>query len=258
MKSKIHFATLVLLLVPLQLFNLILFMIIWQVSTTISALLVGASFSAKRKRLAWAILLTSPIFFLPFLSLIDGISDYYDGTANYGKHSGFFAGERRNLDPVYRCYPRNAGCCRTSAEPFFDEPRDFAVHYLTQWFGPMRGAYQGPYPSKLEAFKVIKEKGQTISAAQILSGKFNVDGTSIEFPTKRIDDAIWPLKIEKQDQVSLVLLENQCLIISKVPAPGHEYYNLRDLWQPAVLIDLTKQERFALYEKPPYEIFQQQ
>ena len=257
MEAFFKAGTLVLIVLLFQFFNNIAFFMFWPVSVVISIILVVVAFFQKRKRLAWTLLLSSPIIFIPISSLIGGTLGYFNGSAEIRGH-GLWEGERHNLHPVYRCFKRSSGCCVSGSEVFFEAPNNYTIHYLTQWFGPMSGSYQGPYPSKLEAFKILQEKGTTIHSTQLLLGEFEVGSVSVKIPRESIDDCIWPLNISDRDQLKLVLVENQCLIISKGLTRSDPFYEIRNFWQPMILIDLHQKKMFARYIKPPEELFEKQ
>jgi hypothetical protein len=98
-----------------------------------------------------------------------GAVDYSRGTAviifkGLPRNSGM------NLDPELRCPKSNAGCVIQEYEWMEIPPYNTAVLGLHHLFGPMRGAYTGPYPTKEETFMALRT-ADTINLNELIMDK---------------------------------------------------------------------------------------
>ena len=59
----------------------------------------------------------------------------------------------RHLDQDFRCHWNTSGCVLSGFEPLTHLPNNATITLLVKTFGPMPGAYSGPFPSKAEAFR---------------------------------------------------------------------------------------------------------
>jgi hypothetical protein len=88
-------------------------------------------------------------------SFVEGVSGYLNGTAVLWG-AGYPGSEYSNLDPKYRVYRQTSGCFVWGTEILTHVPNNLAITVLTDVFGPMRGTYHGPYPSREEASGVLR------------------------------------------------------------------------------------------------------
>jgi hypothetical protein len=88
-------------------------------------------------------------------SLMEGASGYLSGTAAI-RGVGYPGPEYGNLDPEYRVYRPTSGCLVMGTEILTHVPNNVAIALLTKVFGPMRGTYRGPYPSRDEAGDALR------------------------------------------------------------------------------------------------------
>lgn len=109
---------------------------------------------------------------LPFLALpavvaalyfFLGVADYWNGTACF-KTVGYPGSESDNLDPTYRVYWRTSGCRVTGTEFLTHTPNNIAVRIMVRVFGPMRGTYHGPYPTREETREVLRGSEVIVTA----------------------------------------------------------------------------------------------
>jgi hypothetical protein len=91
-------------------------------------------------------------------SFAEGVAGYLNGTATL-RGAGYPGPEYHNLDPEYRVYRRTSGCLVTGTEILTHIPNNVAIALLTKVFGPMRGTFDGPYPSRAEAKTALQGAG---------------------------------------------------------------------------------------------------
>lgn len=102
-----------------------------------------------------AVVLASPLVVLPVFSLARGIVGYATGTGVL-LVCGFPNMESTNLDPKLRCFRTSSGCRINCSEFLTQTPNNLAMELLTRVFGPMPGAYRGPYPNFDEALRTLQ------------------------------------------------------------------------------------------------------
>ncbi len=107
----------------------------------------------KKKPGAVYILLLSPFFLVPVFCWNMGVFGYVTGT---GKMIGIGLMIGRSIDRQTRAQWTTLGCEPWGYEPMILVPNNLAIYALTAIFGPMRGAYDGPYPSPAEATEALK------------------------------------------------------------------------------------------------------
>lgn len=95
-------------------------------------------------------ILSSPLS-IPFLS---GACDYSQGTARL-RDFGLPGTTFHNLDRELRCGRATSGCIVGGNEWVTQTPYNGAVRILTAVFGPMAGAYLGPYPTLAESEQAL-------------------------------------------------------------------------------------------------------
>jgi hypothetical protein len=148
-----------LLFIPLQLLYYVLFLLFWP----FSALLVICNLLLYRKSLKWLLftLLLCPFVLIPILTFNNGIFSYMNGTASI-MEAGLVRDEFFNLDPNLRCFHKSSGCLVDGTEYFTHVPNNLAILMMYNILGPMKGIYNGAYPSKEEVFQLIKN-AQTLN-----------------------------------------------------------------------------------------------
>ena len=137
------------------------------------SLLVGFYLAGTRRWLCLAAMgLVSPLFVFFLL----GTVDYFRATAAL-QASGLPGTEFHNLDPRVRCPWATSGCIVNGGEVLWQGPYNLAVRLATGAFGLMRGAYDGPYPTKEEALEALSGAG-AVDSAGLVSDKVVV-GTRV-------------------------------------------------------------------------------
>jgi hypothetical protein len=94
-------------------------------------------------------------------SFMEGTVGYLGGTAVF-RGVGYPGREYYNLEPKYRVYWQTSGCVVLGTEYLTHVPYNFAVMALATVFGPMRGTYHGPYPTRQEAGAVLRDSRETV------------------------------------------------------------------------------------------------
>jgi hypothetical protein len=91
-----------------------------------------------------------------------GIIGYLRGTATleYTGYPGYGYGYGNgNLDPASRAPWGTTGCRRSGFEALTHGPNNVAIRTLGALFGPMPGSYDGPYPTSVEARRILEAEG---------------------------------------------------------------------------------------------------
>jgi tetratricopeptide (TPR) repeat protein len=125
----------------------------------LAILSVGIYLGFNSRKASMVLLLCSPLVVVPIGSFAWGTWGYLSGG---GSLRGFGRpdAEYSNLDPTCRCPRVSSGCVINGSEFLTHNPNNLAIEILTKIFGPMRGAYAGPYPSREEALRTL-ESAQT-------------------------------------------------------------------------------------------------
>ena len=107
--------------------------------------------------------------------------DYWNGTATL-QYSGLPGPEFYNLDPELRCGRTTSGCLVDGSEDFTQIPNNAAVAMLVRLFGPQRGTYTGPYPTREQAFAALTV-GTPVAPTDLASDVVPVAGVRINLAT---------------------------------------------------------------------------
>jgi len=155
--------------------------------------------------------------------------------------------ELSNLHRVYRAFRVVERCCLHAQFDLWDpfgsfvpvggwRPRSVAnstFELLFHLFGPMRGAYLGPYPTKREALWMMQVDGSIVDAPTWAQGRFKVAGREMRLPSN-----VRQWEAEPQDQpVRVAIFGGTCLLI-------HEQHDT-DMY--IRLVDLGGFGQFAKY-----------
>lgn len=99
---------------------------------------------ARRRRAALTTLALSPAV-LPLVSALFAVGGYLLGTASF-LTVGLMGGPAP-VDRVVRCAWRSTGCITSGLDELWSLPNNLTLRALGAVFGPMRGAYDGPWPT---------------------------------------------------------------------------------------------------------------
>lgn len=94
--------------------------------------------------------LTSPLLLASALATFN----YARGTARL--HTVGMPDSFDNVDPTSRYQWSSSGCLVDGSEWVINEPNNATLYSLSALFGPMPGAYSGPYPSEREAQNALR------------------------------------------------------------------------------------------------------
>ena len=84
-----------------------------------------------------------------------------------------------NLDPELRCYRVTAGGVRMGHEWVKAWPNNGAVRLMSALFGPMPGAYQGPYPTQVQAERLFASAPVRIEPVLLLADRLELPDQTI-------------------------------------------------------------------------------
>src|SRR5262249_47997940 len=103
---------------------------------------------------------------------------------------------------------------------------------LVQRFGPAKGSYRGPYPTKEEAVGILGASRSSVSHDEWVSGTFQVQGRAVQVP----GSAVSRVELPSSTRVDVALV-GPCLVV------GFERGETREVH----LIDLAGTGWFAVY-----------
>jgi hypothetical protein len=118
----------------------------------------------RKIRLLMFGLLLSPVFFC----FSFGVIQYSRGTAVL-QLAGDPTLEPGNLDHFTRCPVSLSGDIIYGHEWVRQVPYNSAVRILSLLFGPMQGAYVGPYLTETEAMRLLRENGQPVQLELLMA-----------------------------------------------------------------------------------------
>lgn len=200
------------------------YLLFWFLAIT--TLLIGILFikTDRKKSFVYAFIL-SPLVVVPLFSTLIAIAGYYDGTAKL-RYVGLPSLEFFNLDPKYRINKATSGCLVDGGEFLENEPNNATLKWMINTFGYMKGSYQGIYPTKEEAHKLL-QKAQTIQLNQFIS-RYSLD-------KKILDEIQYAINPNQESDVDIKLhqLSPDAIMIH------HKHTSL--------LIDIKHQKIFAKY-----------
>ncbi|MCE9580985.1 MAG: hypothetical protein K8T20_00560 [Planctomycetes bacterium] len=110
----------------------------------------------------WLTLVLSPLLGLPAWGFAKACVGYVRGDAAL-MMVGLPSDEARNLNPDLRCAKRTTGCVVCGWEPFANAGNNVALRGLIHTFGPMKGSYVGPYPTREEAAAALRGAKETVA-----------------------------------------------------------------------------------------------
>ncbi len=138
------------------------------------ALVIGAGILAcSRLRWAWNLL---AVLVLPSVFAFSwGSATYWLGSATlrFMGYPGHPIG--LGVDPDTRVRHESGGCMVVGGEWLVTAPHNAAVRFHTFLFGPMRGTYQGSWPTLAES-RLALQNGVSIPLVDRLAGKITVQG----------------------------------------------------------------------------------
>jgi hypothetical protein len=169
------------------------------------------------------------------------------GALDYGSGQGAFRHSGRpglgfaNLDPASRAPSTSSGCLVSGGELFTDLPYNVALKTMGTLFGPMKGAYDGPYPSREEAWQLLEKQGAVIEVEYTREG-MKIEGAPL--PEELLDRALesrrWadgPLDFTLE--LRALVLEERLFLATAISE--------KDPRAVIVLTDVERDERIALY-----------
>lgn len=190
------------------------------------------------------------------LGFILGLINYTFGTARL-MHVGLPGTTFFNIDPEVRVGRSTSGCIVQGGEWMLHWSNNLAVRGISFIFGPMPGAYVGPYPTKEEAknaleYAFVQDPAAFYNSEVVVdSNKYYLDegvGKGL-LSVISVDD--WPMKDKPDDPLSIapikaVIWQHECIIV-QIPT------NLR-LTKSAVIVlfDMKTGRPFAYYPEGNY------
>lgn len=88
------------------------------------------------------------------IAFMGGVVDYTKGAPQL-RGVGLPNGEFWNIDRKTRCFRSTSGCLVNGGEWVFQDLHNIALHFLCATFGPPAKSYDGPYPDKETALRIV-------------------------------------------------------------------------------------------------------
>ncbi|MEO5915546.1 MAG: hypothetical protein ABIS50_15035 [Luteolibacter sp.] len=230
--------------------------ILGPLTLLIVPLLVTCLFITLRRR-AWLcsliLLLANPLS----LFFIGGVVDYAKGAP--ALHSmGLPSREFYNVDPTTRCFRQTGGCVVYGGEWIHQVPHNIALIFLSGVFGPPSRSYDGPYPSKEEALRVVSSAPK-LNPSDFIGGRVHVGSATLEIKPDDLVELLEDQGIFRSTQetyslddlsgtdVYAAIFENRCLILRFKSANSMFTSEESPVQQNMVLFDSKNMRPFAYF-----------
>jgi hypothetical protein len=152
---------------------------------------------------------------------------YCRGTASF-VGVGYPGYELGNLDPRSRVPSTTSGCMVSGFEIFTHAPNNAAITMMATLFGPMPGAYHGPYPDREQAREALRRSKDTVYA-NLFGGGFgpvkdcaalrDVAGLQGDHPTARC--ALF------ESSTLLLGYEDRIVLVDRDTGRSYAHYRVR-------------------------------
>lgn len=147
----------------------------FDIAAVLFLLYVVVRLSTRRRYL----LIVLCVLLTPFtIFAFEGFADYQTGSARL-RYMGYPGPEFYNPDPELRCGRSTGGCLVNGTEWLLHEPYNLSVMLMIKLFGPMRGSYTGPYPSREEAVTAL-DGATALPVDQLLRDRITVGETEVQ------------------------------------------------------------------------------
>jgi hypothetical protein len=170
-------------------------------------------------------------------------------------YMGLPGAEFFNLDPATRCFRSTGGCIVSGDEWMTQSPHNAGLRLMTTLFGPPRGTYHGPYPSKEEAMRVTETAAET-PLNLFLEGSVFVNGNAIPLGKDTVNTLLRDFEMslfdanpaDSQRHVRAGVFQERCLVLRVGTKDIMPNGSVLDESEGIVLFDLDGLRPFALYE----------
>jgi hypothetical protein len=197
------------------------------------------------------------------LHFASGVSSYWKGEAAIF-FTGYPSCDSRNIDPTLRCQHSSTGCCVYGGEFIANASNNAGVRLMILLFGPMKGSYLGPYPTKEEALRVASS-GTPVDVAELARGNVPLNGRAVGLAATAVTEFLvqteWSIALydgsangedlRELGPITASVFEKTCLIL-RIPTRLH----CRDLDQVCAglaLFDTVTGKMFAWYREDGLE-----
>lgn len=191
------------------------------------------------------------------VAFMSGVVSYAKGAPTL-RGMGLYNLEGYNIDRKTRCFRSSGGCMVSGNEWVYIAPHNSALKIMSFIFGPPSKSYDGPYPTKEEAF-ALSEKGMSISPEDFKLGKVVMRNRSYQLGTFFPNAILYRGFLlsgffednETELKITASIYRERCLILRFEESyyfpeehPGSEKIDF------AVCLDLETQTPFAYYAPP--------
>jgi len=192
------------------------------------------------------------------LAFAMGVGSYFSGHATLVR-SGYPATEFHNVDRISGAERTTSGCCVSGNEWIFQLPYNTAIITMSAMLGPVKGGYDGPYPTEKEAKEAIKN-GQSIPLDSLKSDQINVDGKVVRLDSGVGEEMLERMRYEMMEEfrsfdfpaepsppITATVYERRCLIL-RIPI----YHDEAPDSAAIALFDINRGRPFAFYSEGVY------
>lgn len=222
-------------------------------SLAIIPLLLWALYSSltERNRILSAILLlANPLSVVALLAVVD----YAKGAPRL-QSVGLPSAEFWNIDRKTRCFNATSGCLVDEDEWVYGLPHNLTLYLLCSIFGPPSKSYDGPYPDKVAALRLVSnaplQKTEDLTRCRLSVGTeiFELDPKNAELLTSSLG-LFFPFGQDfdsELGQVQAVLFEQRCLILRAVKLDPFKSAESPEA-STMVLLDRKNMRPFCYYQ----------
>jgi len=217
-----------------------------------SVLVIATNCRWRRWKSAAIVVLLSPFFIL----FSAGAVDYSRGAGRL-LTEGLPGPRFYDVDPVYRCQRSNTGCVVTGNEWMTSGSYNLALTTLIRTFGPMKGSYTGPYPTKESCLTALQD-AESVDVEELLRDRVPLSGGTVNLVagvgrgmlmyenwSGFTDPETEPMESIRAIGPITAILDRTCLIL-RVPEPEYGFSGSAPQAMIA-LIDSASGKPFAYY-----------
>jgi hypothetical protein len=183
--------------------------------------ILGFTLLRASRRGAWRpmllVLLANPLG----VYFINGMVDYGKGAPTL-HFMGLPNVESYNIEPKTRGFHRTGGCLVRGNEWVSQDFHNLGILALATVFGPPSRSYDGPYPTKADALRLVSS-APVLDVGNLLKGKISIERENLEMDPEQILTIVQDLRFltlgyednpdPSEVNARAALFENRCLIL---------------------------------------------
>lgn len=218
--------------------------------------LLGFALFRACRRVAWLPMLLLVLANPMGVWFIGGLVDYAKGAPKL-RYMGLPSMESYNIDPQTRCFSQTGGCVIHGNEWVSQVSHNLGVLALATLFGPPSRSYDGPYPSKEEAFQMAAASPK-LDLSEFIKGRIPAGGRHIQMDSGMVEDLLTTLGIYSLMDyqftgdapgtfVQAAIIQDRCLIIRIVEIDSMPSTTRSEDQDHVIMMDMKIMRPFAYY-----------